>query len=44
MTRSPVARGLLAKFYAARQEYRVDVVWQLYSVGIDRCQNGAFRW
>jgi hypothetical protein len=44
MTRSPVARGLLAKFYAARQAYRVEVVRQLYSAGIDRCQNGAFHW
>jgi hypothetical protein len=43
MTRSPVARGLLAKFYAARQESRADVAWHLYSAEISRRNNGAFR-
>jgi hypothetical protein len=43
MTRSPVARGLLAKFSAARQEYRADVAWQLYTAEIGGRQNGALR-
>jgi hypothetical protein len=43
MTRSPVARGLLAKFSAARQEYRADGACQLYTSEIGGRQNGAFR-